>query len=832
MNAFRLFIEENKALFQKKRVFASVLAVILVPLVFVAILLSPEWGPYDNLDNLPVAVVNNDAGAESNGEPLNVGNDLVANLKSNPTLGWDFVTSEEADKGLENMEYFMVIEVPENFSENVTTVLDESPKKAELKFVRNEGLHFMAAQVTDNAIATIRSQLSTQVTETYVRNVFAQLGGVTDGFEDAAAGSEQIHDGSDQLKDGTTEILDSLNEKAPDIGRLASGANELEAGTGEMLNSLTSKQGDITRLAQGAQELNSGTSELLNNLRNKASDVSELATGAKQVNDGTGLLLDTLQEKSGDIQKLAEGAKELEKGSEDLKNGAKKVSNGLDSSKAGSDELLTGLMERLAPGSKRVAAGVAETEAGVQETIESMTLLYNVLKGLPERHSSLEDDIVFNAALKKLGETLEGSDKKLKDLARLKDGANEIKEGLAPESNFYKGLTNLDNGLGELVAGQSELYAGATDLNEGAKQISAGNQDVYQGWTELEENVAVLHDGTTQIKNGNASVETGWGDLKVGAEQLHAGASQINDGNQTVNQGWQELSAGASQLNDGAEQVSDGNESVETGWTDLTNGVTQVDDGLSELQSGSSELTSGLQDGVESTSQLNPNDANMSMFASPVELDGEVVNGYQFYRDSSVPYIMSLALFAGVLAMSFIVQFRKPAIMPESGHSWFLGKAMNLSVLAILQAVIISLFALFVLKVQVESSILFILFAIGVSLTFLMIVMSLVAIAGNIGRFIALAIIVLQLSITGSDLPIEMLPEGFRTLSTYLPLTYSIDGFTSIVSLGNFSNVLPNAVALSIFFVTFAILAFVVFLVKFKRNKMDGETLPIKEEAS
>src|SRR5699024_1113366 len=157
---------------------------------------------------------------------------------------------------------------------------------------------------------------------------------------------------------------------------------------------------------------------------------------------------------------------------------------------------------------------------------------------------------------------------------------------------------------------------------------------------------------------------------------------------------------------------------------------------------------------------------NMTMFASPVELNGEVINEFPLYRDSTVPYIMSLALFAGVIAMSFIVHFREPVMTPTSGVSWFSGKVMNLSVLAILQAVIISTFALLFLRVQVESSFLFILFSIGVSLTFLMIVLFLVALAGNIGRFIALALIVLQLSITGSDLPIEMLPAGYRTLST------------------------------------------------------------------
>src|SRR5690625_5549149 len=92
--------------------------------------------------------------------------------------------------------------------------MDPNPVKPEEKFTQNEGLHFMAAQVTDNAIETLGNQLSNQVTETYVRNVFGQLGQVTEGFEEAADGSAQINDGSEQLKDGTTEILESLTGRS------------------------------------------------------------------------------------------------------------------------------------------------------------------------------------------------------------------------------------------------------------------------------------------------------------------------------------------------------------------------------------------------------------------------------------------------------------------------------------------------------------------------------------------------------------------------------------------------------------------------------------------
>src|SRR5699024_3821912 len=124
-------------------------------------------------------------------------------------------------------------------------------------------------------------------------------------------------------------------------------------------------------------------------------------------------------------------------------------------------------------------------------------------------------------------------------------------------------------------------------------------------------------------------------------------------------------------------------------------------------------------------------DKNKTMFAAPVVLSGEIINSFPFYRDANAPYIITLALFVGVMAMSFVVSYRKPAVLPATGVTWFTGKVTKLTVLAVAQALIISLYSLLVLKIEVQSSILFVFFSIWVSLTFLMIVLFLIALAGN-----------------------------------------------------------------------------------------------------
>src|SRR5699024_5555696 len=280
MNLGRYIIAEIKNLSKNRMMFISVISARLVPLVYSAIILSAKWWPTDNLDNVPVAIVNNDEGAMNEGEFVNVGEQLVETLQEDNQLGWDFVNEEEAQKGMDDQKYFMTVIVPSDFSEKTITVMDDTPTKPELKYIQNEGMHYQGTTVTNQAIESLQKQLATQITETYVATVFDQLGDVADGFEEAHDGAEQIEDGARQLKDGSDEILSALVEKAPDIGRLADGSQELNDGTGELLSNLQEKSGDITRLANGAQELNDGTNLLLSTLKEKAPDINRLNEGA------------------------------------------------------------------------------------------------------------------------------------------------------------------------------------------------------------------------------------------------------------------------------------------------------------------------------------------------------------------------------------------------------------------------------------------------------------------------------------------------------------------------------------------------------------------------
>lgn len=655
----------------KKR-FISIILSLFIPALYGVILLTSKMHPTDHMDHLPIAVVNNDTGVLANEENIHVGNELVERLKESKTLGWDFVDTATAMNGLQNNDYYMVIVIPEDFSQNITTLTDANPKKLQLQYIQNEGLNFTAATITDRAAETIRQQLEESIIQQFATNVVTQVG---DGLEEAATGSEQLADGMSQLKDGTEQLHASV----------------------------TNRTNDIARLADGTKQLKNGTSLLLSNLTINADNIHTLAEGSKKLHEGT----------------IA------------LKNGTNEILTGLQDAKAGSSALYAGLTKQLTPGSARLADGVVE----FVNTIEPLISQVGPLLGFDPVETSQR-------------------------LTELKNGAIQLKEGLAVGSEFEQGLKKLDHGLQQLVDGQNKVNDGAKQLESGAKQIADGNAQVKSGWNELTDGVKTLDSGAAQIANGNA-------------------------------------------------QVYDG-------WLTLVEGATQLNDGATKLQEGSYKLADGLKSGVENIAPLKNGDKNIEMFASPVENAFETINSPQYYRDTTAPLIMSLGLFVGILILSLFMNVTRPAEV--SVFRWFIRTYGKLSVLAVIQALLLLMYVLVIIRMQVTNPIWLTITLFVAALSFSAIVLFLAAIAGNVGRFIAIALVLAQLPTTGGDLPIIMLSDGLQRLSAILPFKYSIAGFRTSILLGNTDQIMYYIGALILFGIIALLLTLAVYFVSKHKN--------------
>ncbi len=135
--------------------------------------------------------------------------------------------------------------------------------------------------------------------------------------------------------------------------------------------------------------------------------------------------------------------------------------------------------------------------------------------------------------------------------------------------------------------------------------------------------------------------------------------------------------------------------------------------------------------------------------------------------------------------LTVVFPMKDPAGRPRNAFEWFVSKYSVLLLVGILQAVIASTMLIFGLGLEVESLWRFYLFAIVVSLTFLAIIQLLATTMGNPGRFIAVIILVLQLAASAGTFPLELVPKFFQVIHSLLPMTYTINGFRTIIASGD-----------------------------------------------
>ena len=180
---------EWKNLLHNKIMFVVVIAIIAIPIIYAGLFLKSMWDPYGSVGHLPVAVVNEDKPVDYDGTTLSVGKDMVEELRENDSMAFNFVDSRTAEDGLENGTYYMVITIPEDFSANAATLMDDEPKKMELKYETNPGTNYIASKLSETALLKIKDAVATKVTETYTQTIFDQIAKVGDGMQDAADGS-------------------------------------------------------------------------------------------------------------------------------------------------------------------------------------------------------------------------------------------------------------------------------------------------------------------------------------------------------------------------------------------------------------------------------------------------------------------------------------------------------------------------------------------------------------------------------------------------------------------------------------------------------------------
>ena len=207
--------------------------------------------------------------------------------------------------------------------------------------------------------------------------------------------------------------------------------------------------------------------------------------------------------------------------------------------------------------------------------------------------------------------------------------------------------------------------------------------------------------------------------------------------------------------------------------------------------------------------------------ANPVRLVTENIGGIPNYGYGFTPYFLSLGLFVGTLLMSIVLPFRETVNDVKSGVSWFLAKFTIVASVAVVQALISNVILFWMLHLHVAHPVSFVLFSILISLVFAAILHFLVSAMANPGRFLALILLILQLTSSSGTYPVMLSPEFFQHIHPYLPMTYTVSGYRYLLGGGLTSSFHRDIGVLAIIGIAFALLSLLTFVLFF-RSQHDG----------
>lgn len=726
-------------------------AIMIIPMIYACVFLGSMWDPYGQTDQLPVAVVNKDKEVKYNGSTMDIGKQLSDKLSKNDSMDFNIVSSTKAKKGLKDGKYYMIITIPENFSKNATTLLDDDPQTMMLTYTTNPQTNYIATKMDDSAMAKVKAEISSTVTKTYSKILFKNVKTLSKGFNTAADGSQKLSDGVATASEGNKTITENLNTLASSALVFNDGADSLVKGLSAYTEGVsTAKAGtqqldnNSATLNNGAAQLKSGSSQLL----------SAVKAAEKQLSDG-------LNQNAEQLNTLTQKNNEMNESSKQLSEALTKIQAGIDDNN---------LVENNLQAAKKLDSmvSVMTTTIGTMNTnADKLDKLAAAEKAKAESLQATQPLLAQQLMLQATSHATQAQ--------TLRQVASQLTNKL--NTSDLKQLTTLLYGNAEVLKNQSTANAKTQELLAGSQQLATANNSAVNSLVSNLKTVQANMKGTSNsvgMVGAVSQIDEGLGTLQSGLKTYTGGVKQVNNGLGTLASNNKTLNSGASQLADGALKISSGSNQLAAGSATLGEGLTTIGDGTNTL-------TSSLKD-ASRKSNIKSTNKTYKQMSTPVDTQKKEITNMPNNGHAMAPYMMSVALYVACMALSLMYPFGKGMTTTDSPVKFLLAKATVMVPLSIVQALILYFSLRGFCGFTPARPGLCIAFMLLLSLAFMAFIAFLAIAFGRIGEFIALIFMVFNLGASAGTYPLETAPHWYKVLHPFVPFTYSVNGFRSVIA--------------------------------------------------
>ena len=431
---------------------------------------------------------------------------------------------------------------------------------------------------------------------------------------------------------------------------------------------------------------------------------------------------------------------------------------------------------QLVAGSKQLQTGSKTLDSSYQQFHEGITTIKNKEEELTSALNEL--DLGINQLASKSSEFTTVKDNLpilTSKIEELSQGSNtfttsfsQYKQGVDTTTTFGKNaalkIVELYDTLGYTP---DELYLTAKGLLQPNKvttldtfdTIKAIGTQLEQGNKNINQGISLLTASTQNLKE----IPTKLDELATGVNKLQTGSNQIMKGQKTLSQGVNTLFIKSSEVKNGITTLS-------TGTNTLNQGITTLN---TSVETAKNEITTKLDTSKKELNKVN----NLTEYSKePVKIKTEEVNKVSSYGTAFSPLFISIALWIGCLMLYIVLYFDKEERFKKlsiNNPNRF-QRTLCYHGLATLSAIILGVLLMILLDFKITNFFLYFLSLVLIANMFLAIIQFLIIQFKDIGKFIALILLVLQLAAAGGTFPIETVTQGFRFLHGILPMTYTI----------------------------------------------------------
>jgi putative membrane protein len=412
MRFITLMRTELKRLTATPMAVLALVALMAVPVLYAGLYLWGNDDPYGNLDEVPVALVVQDEGAEQNGEDVNYGEKVRDELVDDGAMDWHVTSAAKAEDGIRAGEYDFIVTFGEDFSRALTSVAGDDPEQAVVELTTNDSNSYLAGTIADQVAEKVRGNLTQEVGREAATTLLDGLAEIRVNLVDAVDGAARLADGAHSAKEGADTLADGAATARDGSRSLADGLTTLRDATSDL-------PGQTAQLRDGARQVADGNAQLSSTVQPVAQRIADAVAGLPTEEDVSARLeevgldegqiatvLDILspvrtdledangqvQGAAQDVQALADGSAAVADGTQRLAESTPQLVDGISQAQSGSSQLADGVSQ-LADGSGELASGLGDLDSGAAELRDGLA------SGLDEIPDQSEDERKTAAAM-------------------------------------------------------------------------------------------------------------------------------------------------------------------------------------------------------------------------------------------------------------------------------------------------------------------------------------------------------------------------------------------------------------------------------------------------